>query len=213
MTYQNFKNIAYAWPIVFSKDLVAAKKDAQVIRNQLQRWQNKGLLVRLRRGVFLLNERDRKINPSRLYIANQLYSPSYISMEYALSYYGLIPERTNDLTSITTKKTFHITNPTGTFVYQHIKPNAFRGFRVLKDEAGLSFFIAEPEKAVVDFLYLNLGKFNAADENVFEGSYRLQNTEILNLKKIVLYAKLFNNDKLEGIANALCKFISKEKAK
>ncbi|MBN1404893.1 MAG: hypothetical protein JW946_00045 [Candidatus Omnitrophica bacterium] len=213
MTYQNFKNIIYNWPVIFSKDLVSAKKNAQIIRNQLQRWQDKGLLIQLRRGVFLLNERERKINPSRLYIANQLYAPSYISMEYALSYYGLIPERTNDLTSITTKKTFSITNPAGTFNYQHIKPAAFRGFKVLKDEAGLSFFIAEPEKAIVDFLYLNLRKLNTCDEKVFEGSYRLQNTEILNRKKIAFYAGLFNNDKLKNIACMLCKFIYKEKTK
>ncbi|MBU3942458.1 hypothetical protein KKA24_00575, partial [Patescibacteria group bacterium] len=173
----------------------------------------KKLLVRLKRGVYLLNANDRKINPSRAYIANQLYTPSYVSLEYALKFYDLIPERVSDLTGITTRKTLWLKNEAGTFIYQHIKPQAFRGFKALKDEAALTFFIAEPEKAVVDFFYLNLEKFEGADEEVFEESYRLQNVEMLKARKVMKFAELFDSGKLMRLSQSFCKFIKKEGGK
>ncbi len=204
MNYTEFRNKAQNWPIIFSRDLIRDKDKAQIIRNQLERWRRKKLLVRLKKGTFLLNFNDRKINPSRAYIANQLYGPSYVSLEYALNYYGLIPERVADLTSITTRKTRLITNEIGTFVYRHIKPAAFRGFRPVKDEAGLIFFLADPEKTLVDFFYFNSGRFKKTDKLVFEESYRLQNIEKLNTKKIMEYAELFKSGKLKRIARMFC---------
>ena len=199
------------WPLISSRDLTRHEPNKQVIRNQLKRWRVKKLLIKLKRGVFILNTNDRKFTPSRGYIANQLYSPSYISLEYALNYYGLIPERVSDVTSITTKKTKCFRNEIGNFIYQHIKPGCFRGFKTLKDEAGLLFFIAEPEKALIDLCYLNLRKFQKDYKAVFEEFYRLQNFEGLNIKKIMNLAKLFNNDKLMRVSRALCDFVKKER--
>ena len=211
MKYNEFKNKAQILPIVFSRDFTAHVKDKQAMRNQLKRWHRKKLLIKLRRGVFLLNTADRKIASSRTYVAAALYGPSYVSMEYALGYYNLIPERVNDITSVTAKKTLRIKNDMGTFIYQHIKPAAFSGFIGIKDEAGLMFFIAEPEKALVDFCYLNLEKFRENYELIFEKSYRLQNTETLDTKKIINFAGLFENSKLTRVAGSLCSFIKKEK--
>lgn len=210
MNYITFRNKTQNWPIIFSRDVLLREQDKQVIRNQIERWYSKKLLIKLRRGEYLLNKNDRKINPSRLYISNQLYAPSYVSMEYALNYYGLIPERVSDLTSITTRKTKRFSNELGAFVYQHVKPDVFRGFKTFQDEAGLNFLIAEPEKAVVDFLYFNLAKFQKDYEKVFEESYRLQNTEVLNAEKIIGFAKIFKNKKLLRVAWSFCGFIKKE---
>ena len=113
--------------------------------------QAKKLIIKLKRGFYVLNENDRKVTPSRFYIANRLYGPSYISMESALSFYGFIPEQVSALTSVTTKKTLRIRNDSGDFLYQHIKPETFRGFKAAKDNTGFDFFIAVPEKAIVDF--------------------------------------------------------------
>jgi len=213
MTYNEFKNKVRDWPIVFSRDLTQHKADKQAIRNQLNRWHARGLLIKLKRGVFLLTQDEKKINPSRAYIANQLFSPSYVSLEYALNYYGIIPERVSDITSITTKKTLRFKNELGNFVYQHIKPKVFRGYKALKDEANLNFFIAEPEKALVDFCYLNLKRFQDDYKTIFEESYRLQNVEDLNTSKIMSFANFFNNKKLMRVSNSLCNFIKKEKRK
>lgn len=211
MTYNEFKNKAQQWPLIFSRDITRHEPDKQAIRNQLKRWREKNLLIKLKRGVFLLNANDRKFTPSREYIANQLYSPSYVSLEYALNRYGLIPERVSDVTSITNKKTKYFRNEIGNFTYQHIKAKAFNGFKSLKDEAGFVFFIAEPEKAVVDFCYLNLANFQGNYKMIFENSYRLQNIDILNVKKIMNFAKLFNNIKLISVSRSLCELIKKEK--
>ncbi|MFH0731625.1 MAG: hypothetical protein V2A72_01735 [Candidatus Omnitrophota bacterium] len=213
MNYNEFKKETQNQPLVLSSDLLALKESKQAIRNQLERWRKKKLLIRLKRGVFLLNQSDRKLNISRAYIANQLYSPSYVSVEYALNYYGLIPERTNDLTSVSAKKTLRIVNETGNFIYQHIKPQAFRGFKAQKDDAGLAFFIAVPEKAIVDFIYLNLNKFKVQDKSIFEESYRFQNLEVLKTKIIMEFAKGFNSDKLLRVCKLFCEFAKKEGAK
>ena len=196
MKYNKFKKQVLNWPIIFSRDVIPAGKPGQVVRNQLERWRRSGRIIRLKRGVFILADDDRRVELSRPYLANQLYSPSYVSLEYALSYYGLIPERVSGVTSVTSRKTMKVTNATGVFIYQHVKQKAYRGFMMVKDENGLVFFMAEPEKALVDFLYLNLGKFRDDNPDVFEGSYRFQNTEKLSHKKIASFANLFENKKL-----------------
>lgn len=214
MNYNTFRKNTQKQPLILTHDIVMGSENKQIILNQLKRWQDKGLITKLRRGVFILNANDQKIPCSSLYIANQLYSPSYVSMEYALSHYGLIPERTTDLTSITTKKTQSFKNKLGVFTYQHIKREGFRGFTAQKDNVGLSFFIAEPEKAIVDLLYLDMSKFKQQNfESMFEEFYRLQNIEILNPKKISKFAGLFVNKKLLKITDALCAYIKKEGGK
>lgn len=211
MNYTEFKNNFQHLPVIFSKDiLMLLKEDRQAILNQLNRWQDKGLIVKLRRGGYLLNKNDRKINPSRQFIANQLYGPSYISLEYALNLYGLIPERVIDLTSVTTKKTMRFKNELGEFIYQHIKPAAFRGFKIVKDESLLSYFIAEPEKAVVDFLYLNLKEIPANSKDIFQESFRFQNVAGLKSERIIKSARLFNSRKLMKVAKNFCEFVKKE---
>ncbi len=209
MNYREFKKKVDNWPIIFSRDIMLWQKDSQVARNQLERWRKKGLLLRLKKGVFILAKDERKYNPSRLYLANQLYGPSYVSLEYAMNYYGLIPERVSDITSIATRKTMRIKNEIGLFLYQHVKTNAFRGFELLKDENGFPFFIAEPEKAVIDFIYLNLDKFGKEDVSVFEKSYRFQNFEKLNAKKIIRFAGFFENKKLDSVARLFVKLLKK----
>ena len=211
MNYTEFKNNFRHLPLISSRDVVRLKEDKQAIRNQLNRWLKRGLIIALKRGVYLLNENDRGVNPGRAFIANQLYAPSYVSLEYALNFYGLIPEMVYDVTSVTTRKTLRLKNKLGNFIYQHIKPESFRGFKAVKEDSGLSFFIAEPEKAVVDFLYLNLGRIKANDKTVFEISYRFQNVEGLSKSKITAYTALFKNAKLKKVASRFCGFLKLER--
>lgn len=211
MKYNNFKEKAQERPIIYSRDLTRHQADKQAIRNQLRRWHKKRLLIKLKRGIFILNAGDRKINPSKMYIANQLVSPSYVSMEYSLSFYGLIPESVSDVTNITTKKTRLFKNEVGNFIYQHVSPAAFRGFKSIKDEAGLDVFIAEPEKALIDTCYLNLKIFKKDYEGVFLENYRLQNMETLDPDRIIKFAHFFNNKKLMRVSRSLAAIIRKEK--
>lgn len=179
----------------------------QAMRNQLTRWQKRGLIIQLKRGIYILNKNDRKIFPSRFFFANQLMWPSYVSLESALGYYGLIPEIVSDVTSVTSKKTVRFRNGLGQFIYQHVKLDAFKGYRSFKDEAGMDVLIADPEKALVDFLYLNLSKFKVYAKDVFSGSYRFQNTEQLNCRKIISWARSFKSKRLEAVSGEFCAFI------
>ena len=97
------------------------------------------------------------------------------------------------------------------FTYQKIKTSAFRGFIQAADNNGMKYFLAESEKAVIDFIYFNLSKFDKNDKDIFETSYRFQNLQILNIKKLLFYAKLFNNKKLTKIIENLTEVIKENK--
>ncbi len=210
MKYKEFKDKIQKYPVFSSIQFAVLTNNEQVLRNQLARWRSQGLVLRLRKGLYVLNKEDRKINPSRPFIANQLLSPSYLSTEYALSLYGLIPERVEDVTSVTTKKTSTFRNVFGTFRYQHINIRCFVGFKEAKDENGYSFFIAEPEKAIVDFLYLNLSEFSGVHSDIFRESYRFQNLSDLKPQKIKMFAEIFGNKKLLNVVQSFSQFMEAE---
>ncbi len=213
MDYNTFKKNFRKLPIIQTRDILALKKkDRQIVFNQLGRWQAKGLIVKLKRGVYMLSEDERKVNPDKPFIANQLYAPSYVSLEYALSYYDLIPEAVFEITSVTTKKTISFKNFLGKFSYRHIKPAAFRGFKIFKDVSGGSYFLADPEKAIVDFIYFNLHRFDEKDKDIFEESYRFQNLDILKFKRLKQMAGFFENTKLRKVIDAFCAFAREQRA-
>jgi len=200
MRFEDFKRKFSGFPVVsYAQMSVLGEKD-QALKNQLSRWVRKGLISRLRKGIYVLNGDDRKISLSRQFIANQLYFPSYVSNEYALSFYGLIPERVADVTSVTPRKTAEFSNEFGTFVYQHVKKDCFNGYTQIREGSGLNFLIAVPEKAVVDFIYFNIRNFKRGDPSVFTESYRFQNLSSLRKDKITGFAKEFRNNKLSDIA-------------
>ena len=203
MNYRTFKNYFDRFPVISPKNLSRAIAEPSIFRRQLSRWQNKGMVIKLRRGLYVLNENDRKIHPSRIFLANALYSPSYVSTEYALGYYDLIPEKVEDVTSVTTKNVKKFNNPFGTFVYQHIKTDLFFGLKEVKDENNLPIFIAEPEKAVLDFIYLNLADFKNQGKDIFALSYRMQNLDLLKKNKLWSFAKRYNKTVLVVVNNLL----------
>lgn len=209
MNFPEFKNHFQNSPFILIQDILSLVKNPQAMRNQLSRWQKKGLLISLRRGVYMLSSQDRKIDVDKQVIANRLYEPSYLSLEYALNFYGLIPEHVVDLTSITTRKTMRFKNESGCFVYQHIAPKAFRGFKKMGDDKN-SYFMAEPEKAVVDFLYLNLSQFTKNAREILEHSLRFQNIEELKRKRLMEFGKFFGSKKLMRVLKLLGQWIEEE---
>jgi len=168
-------------------------------RNQLTRWKKRGWLAELRRGLYTLGMSEREAPLSSEVAAGNIYQPSYISMESALSSYKLIPEKVAATTSITSRKTKAFHNQAGAFVYRHLKPSLYFGFIAKKDEAGYPYFIAEPEKALLDYLYLNSGTINDKDKDYLTASLRLQNRSRLDKKKLILYSKRFGLKKLRRV--------------
>ena len=123
-------------------------------RNNLTRWCKKGLLEKLRNQYYAFPEYHQMPDFSR-YVANRIYTPSYISLHSALSFYGMIPEEVVQLTSVTTLKTAKFNNPFGTFHYQNVKTNLFFGYEIKMMQNGRGLMFATPEKALLDLLYLN----------------------------------------------------------
>lgn len=207
MNYLDFKNTFREFPVISSGHFSNVTGGINALRWNLVQWQKKGLVIRLRNGLYILNEHDRKMHPSRIFLANAMYAPSYVSTEYALGYYDLIPEKVEDVTSVTTKNVKKFRNAFGTFVYQHVKTDLFFGFKEIQDENKLPVFIAEPEKAMLDFIYLNLSNFKNKNKDVFTESYRFQNLGLLKRKKLIEYARRYNNKAVLNIVEKLLEFI------
>lgn len=122
-------------------------------RNNFTRWFNKGLIIRLRKGVYTFPEYKSLLHYP-FYFANKIYKPSYVSLHSALAYYGLIPESILQITSITTLKTESFVSDVGEFSYKTIKKNLMFGYYHKEVDMDKKFMIAIPEKAIIDFLYL-----------------------------------------------------------
>ena len=137
-----------------------------------------GLLVRLKKGVYALKTDF----PSEEEIANALYKPSYISFEYALAYYDMLPEMPYKVTSATTKPTRLFTTAHMSFGYYKIKEEAYTGYSLIKTDTK-SFLIADPEKALADYMYFEtLGKRPHNDRIILKN---------INKEKFMGYAELF----------------------
>lgn len=122
---------------------------------QISLWLKKGKLLRLKNGMYAFAKE--KTNIKNEEIAAFIYEPSYLSLETALAWYGFIPEMVYAYVSVTARINRQFTNDFGTFLYRHIKPELFWGYAEIKTQHG-HFLIAEPEKAILDYLYLNLAK-------------------------------------------------------
>ena len=110
-----------------------------------------GAVIRVKKGLYVFGEEYRRAPIHRGLIANLLFGPSYVSGEYALSYYGFIPERVSVVTSMTTKRKKRFDTPIGVFTYDYIQPQRFAigvNWETLDDQN--HFLIACPEKALAD---------------------------------------------------------------
>ena len=122
-------------------------------RNNLTRWRKKGYIVRLRQGYFAFPEYKRKPDYA-FYFSNRIYSPSYISLQSALSFYGMIPETVVQITGVTSLKTASFCNEFGDYSYRNVKENLMFGYELKPMDGGRTLRFASPEKALLDLLYL-----------------------------------------------------------
>ena len=115
--------------------------------------EQKGELIRLKKGMFVVNPERSGIPLSLELIANHLYTPSYVSMSSALRYYGLIPEAVYAIQSMTTKHSRNFENNLGVFTYNTINREAFSvGLRRVQRNEKVAFIMASPEKAICDLI-------------------------------------------------------------
>ena len=201
MNYLLFKKALEQFPVFSVQDIRKQFNDFD--NRRLVEWQEKGYIIKLRRGYYSFEEVV-KGDDFRYFSANKLYSPSYISMESALSYYNLIPEGVFTTVSLTTRNTTVFSTPVGTFNYRNIKPQLFFGYRLLNFQAH-TIKMAEPEKSILDYLYLN--KVDTPD--MLEG-IRLNESQLhdlLDYDKLHHYARIFNSKILQWRIQLLKKML------
>lgn len=166
---------------VFSSSLLlAGQSGSESIRCQLSRWVKAGKIVQLRRSVYMLAAPYRKKEPHPFLLANRLKSASYVSLQSALGYYGLIPEYVPVVTSVTTGRPEILDLPEGTFSFKHVKKKFFTGYTLMHLPDAESVFIASPEKALLDLVHLTPG----GDAPEYLKGLRLQNQERLDMGKL-----------------------------
>lgn len=165
--------------MIYSFDDLALKyRDYSNIKSKINREVHSGKLIQITRGLY-----ETDANVTGKYLAGRIFGPSYLSFDYALSLYGLIPEavyKTYTSASFQKKKTKKFENQYGVFTYRDIPSDVYPLGVLLYEENGYSYQIATPEKAMCDKLYSlppvsNLTEFSALlfddlriDENEFK---------------------------------------------
>ncbi len=203
MEFNDFLKKVQALPLIDTRILTTGLTDVSAVKVQISRWEKSGKLIQIKRGIYLLAEPYRKIKASELYIAGVLKSPSYISLEKALEYHGLIPESVAVFTSVTTKRPTLFKTAAGVYDYRHIKPSLFWGYTSLVLE-GQTSFMATPEKALMDLFYLR----QAEVPMEYLNELRLQRVEGINQKRLAEYALRFQKHGIIRTAGLVQKFIN-----
>lgn len=189
--YDIYKTLEHERYYIFSSEdisLFYPKEKKHNLSKLIYRWKKKGWVYPLKNGLYELTYPE-VFNIPDMYIANRLYSPSYISLETALSNYSIIPEVSMAVASITTKPTRRFRNRHGLFLYRTLRPQFFTGYYIEK-EGRFDILIAEPEKALMDYLYFKTYRSRRLDLT----QERLDKDALAKLsrKKMEKYAKLFN---------------------
>jgi predicted transcriptional regulator of viral defense system len=196
MNFARLLEIVGDEPIFETGLLLAGPVKPDEIRRQLTRWTASGRLYQVRRGLYALAPPYRKVVPEPFLVANRLVRGSYVSLQSALAHHHLIPEYVPVTTSVTTQRPGRWDTPLGSYIYQHIKVDLFRGYRWLELMGGQHAFVASPEKALLDLVHLWPG----GDDPDYLRELRLQNLDQLNLEELRRQAALANSPKLRRAA-------------
>jgi len=178
-------------------------------RDKISDLLRKGVIVRVKKGIYIFGEDYRRRPFSREVLANLVYGPSYISLDYALHYFGLIPERVEAVTSVTTGRSRRYATPVGLFRYRMIPLAAFRiGMDRVELDDGRSFLIATPEKALADKIRDDRGNGLQTQGQLMEyleNNLRVDPTALakLNGEQLGAIARRYGSRKLQLLSNLL----------
>jgi predicted transcriptional regulator of viral defense system len=191
MDYREFRNGLSDFSFFTLNDI--KKLRGKVYQHRLNEWQRLGYIERIGNGVYKFS--SVKMDEFRLfYVANLLYSPSYISLETALSFYGFIPEAVYSITSVSSKKTQSFQTRYASLSYKKIKSSLFWGYRLMERDNFVIKF-AEPEKAVLDYFYLNSHLSTADHIDELRINY-IEFNEKINRDILMRYLEFFSNKRL-----------------
>jgi len=179
-------------PVFSSALLLAGEVSTAQVRLQLSRWVKAGRLLQLRRGFYALAPTWRKVEPHPFLVANRLQRGSFVSLQSALAFHGVIPEHVPVVTSVGPGRPETVHNPLGAFQFNHLTGRLFFGYSRMEVAARQFAFVASPEKALLDLIHLTPG----ADSKDYLGELRLQNPEAMNLSMLDELARRSGKAKL-----------------
>lgn len=183
----------------FTVRFLSAGGNLAQVRLQVSRWVNDGKIIRIHKGLYTLAEPYRKADCQPFCVANTLKQASYVSLHSALSWYGMIPEFVPTVTSITTGRPQTMETPIGRFEFRHISTKYFWGYQQTELTSGQNAFVARPEKALLDLVYLAPG----GDDIAFLQELRLQNFEQINRVVLDAFVERFQSPKLRRAQKAI----------
>jgi len=178
-------------------------------RDKISNLLKKGIIIRVKKGLYVFGEAYRKTPYSKEILANLMFGPSYISLEYALQYHGLIPERVDAVTSVTTGRSRRFTSPVGLFIYRRIPLSAFRiGMDRKEIGDGRAFLIATTEKALADKIYTDRGPGIRTQKMMsayLENDLRIDPADLIKLKSETLdiIAQRYRSKKIQLLSDLI----------
>ncbi len=196
MKFQDLLETVGDEPVFETGLLLAGDRDPADVRRQLSRWVGAGRLVKLRRGLYALASPFRKVKPHPFLVANQLQRGSYVSCQSALAHYGLIPEHVPVTTSVGGGRPQRWHTALGSYDFRHLHRGLVHGYRWLDLGRGQRAFVAAPEKALLDLIYLEPG----GDSREYLVELRLQHSELLDLGELGRLTEAAGKPKLRRAA-------------
>ena len=131
--------------------LTDALKGLSSPRDKITDMLRQGIIIRIKKGLYVFGDKYGRHPYSKELLANLVYGPSYVSLDYALAYHGIIPERAEALTSVTPSRSRRFSTPVGLFLYRRIPVRAYEAGVVREEgDRDQAFLIASPEKALAD---------------------------------------------------------------
>ena len=203
MNFREFETKITHLPLFNLNDI--RKFDPGFHRQQLTDWQKRGYILPLAGSYYILA--DQAVDEGFLFMAaNQIYPPSYVSLESALAYHQVIPESVLGVTSVSARKTRQFNSDWGQFSYRSIKPGYMFGYQVVNQRPGQKVLIASLEKAVLDYLYLN-SHFETRED--FEGLRwnKVSLQHLINNPAFDQFLGIFHKKALESRVGALMRYL------
>jgi len=153
MKYGKLREWTRELPVFSARDVATlSEQDSSSVLVSLHRWEQKGSIERLRRGLYTLNERDREVPLTPAYLASVLVEPSYLSGVWLLAQHSVIPEAVFTVTSATRGRMVQFENTFGRFVYRRLPERAWFGYAGVEVQ-GYRVLQADREKALLDAIY------------------------------------------------------------
>lgn len=145
----------FSGQIVSHGTLQSVLTDYQAPNFKIHRWLREGRLLGLKKGLYAVVPQQQGQLISLPLVANHLYGPSQVSLEFAMSHYGLIPEAVFAVTSVTIKRSRQFDTPLGCFSYQRVPADYYAmGIWHIRQNSTQAYMMASPEKALCDWLAL-----------------------------------------------------------